>query len=209
MSRRPLGSFLAPSCGVTILSIFCGLGACLLAATGRAELAICGLMLAGLFDFLDGPVGRLLGMDETQIRFRTQLDMVADMANFGLAPAVILFHCGGFTSGVEIALLALFELAVALRLAFFGTFGFEMKEDSKRYTGLPCTFVALFLPVAYAATIPAVAIRETVLLVLVPILTVAMVSPVRIPKPAGIWLLIFPLCAAGLTVLFVYRAFAG
>lgn len=209
MSRRPLGSFLGPACGVTLLSILCGLAACLLAATGRVELAICALMLAGVFDLLDGPVSRLTGTDEIQERFGAQLDTVADMASFGLAPAVVLFLGAGFTSVAEIILLALFELAVAFRLAYFGAFGLEMGESRSFYTGLPCTFVALFLPLAYAATIPFEASRETVLHVLVPLLSVAMVSPFRIPKPTGIWLLIFPLCAAGLTVLFVYRAFAG
>ncbi|MDP7034719.1 MAG: CDP-alcohol phosphatidyltransferase family protein, partial [Planctomycetota bacterium] len=171
------------------------------------ELAICGLMLAGLFDFLDGPVARWLGVDEIQERFGSQLDMVADMSNFGLAPVVVLATAGGFSSVPEWILLFVFLLAVAFRLAYFGTFGLELGEVGPFYTGLPCTFVALFLPLVVAGTIPlGEKVQSWVLRGLVATLALAMVTPIRVPKPRGVWLLLFPLAALGMTAFFVGRA---
>jgi CDP-diacylglycerol--serine O-phosphatidyltransferase len=74
---------------LTTANLACGVGAVLLASHGQLTIA-CGLLfLAALFDVFDGLAARALGGGTPM---GAQLDSLADMVSFGLAPAVIVFH---------------------------------------------------------------------------------------------------------------------
>src|SRR3954470_21478073 len=84
---------------VTLLSIACGFGSIVMsvdnAHIGLAadyRLAAILLVAAGVFDALDGFVARATG---TSSDFGSQLDSIADVMNFGCAPAMLLY-CYGF-----------------------------------------------------------------------------------------------------------------
>ncbi|MFP4649036.1 MAG: CDP-diacylglycerol--serine O-phosphatidyltransferase [Halorhodospira sp.] len=104
---------------------------------GRAALAV---LVAMIFDGLDGRVARLTG---TQSAFGVQYDSLADMVSFGLAPSAVVFlwalgHPGATEdpwSNVGWLVAFLYVACAALRLARFNT---QSGVGDKRYfQGLP------------------------------------------------------------------------
>ncbi len=74
---------------LTLLGMCSGLTAIRFAIAGDWTLAVAAVVCAGLFDMLDGRAARILGADS---RFGAQLDSLADIVSFGVAPAIIMFH---------------------------------------------------------------------------------------------------------------------
>jgi len=79
---------------ITMAAVFCGFNAIRLSAKPGAERedfyrAAVLLMFAMLFDLLDGRVAR---MTKTQSAFGLQLDSLADMISFGVAPALLVYQ---------------------------------------------------------------------------------------------------------------------
>lgn len=79
---------------MTMAAIFCGFNAIRISAKTGAEQddflrAAVLLMFAMLFDLLDGRVAR---MTKTQSAFGLQLDSLADVISFGVAPALLVYQ---------------------------------------------------------------------------------------------------------------------
>lgn len=72
---------------LTASNMLCGVFAIILAFAGRIDIAPYFIFLAAILDFFDGFVARLL---KQQGELGKQLDSLADMISFGLAPGVIL-----------------------------------------------------------------------------------------------------------------------
>jgi CDP-diacylglycerol--serine O-phosphatidyltransferase len=73
---------------VTLLSVGAGLTAIRFAVEENFNLAIVAIVLAAALDGLDGRIARLM---KGTSRFGSELDSLADFANFGVAPALILY----------------------------------------------------------------------------------------------------------------------
>ncbi len=73
---------------ITCLNIFSGCVASLLAIEGYLYPAALLIILAAIFDFMDGLFARLLGAYSNMGK---ELDSLADMLSFGFAPATIAF----------------------------------------------------------------------------------------------------------------------
>lgn len=73
---------------LTAGNMLCGVLAILCALTSRPDLAVYLIFLGAIFDFLDGFVARKLKVDGEMGK---QLDSLADMVTFGVAPGVIMF----------------------------------------------------------------------------------------------------------------------
>jgi len=124
---------------LTMLALCCGLSAIRFALLEKWQEAVIAIVLASIFDVLDGRVARLFNIAS---KFGAELDSLADLTSFGVAPAFVLYlwtlKSGGGSLG-WIAVLA-FVACMALRLARFNT----MLEDhtapkwTKSYfTGVP------------------------------------------------------------------------
>ena len=72
----------------TSLNLISGVLAIILAITGQITWACGFIYLAGLFDFLDGFLARKLGVSG---ELGKQLDSLADMVTFGVAPGILVF----------------------------------------------------------------------------------------------------------------------
>lgn len=121
----------------TSANLFCGLLAVFetLGVAGESNLVwACQLILvAGLFDVLDGVVARLT---RTQSAFGLNFDSLADVVSFGVAPALIAYR----TISPVFPLLAkatcgLYVICCAMRLARFNIQA--MREEKRRFLGLP------------------------------------------------------------------------
>jgi len=108
---------------VTVLAICAGLTGIRLAFEHRFELAVAMVLLAALLDGIDGRIARLL---QGASKFGAQMDSLADIVNFGVAPALVLYAYlldGAGAFGWIAALI--FAVACGLRLARFNV----MLED--------------------------------------------------------------------------------
>ena len=72
---------------ITVLAIWAGLTGIRLAFEGRFELAVGMVLLAAFLDGIDGRIARLL---KATSKFGVQMDSLADIINFGVAPALVL-----------------------------------------------------------------------------------------------------------------------
>jgi len=140
---------------LTLLNLFCGCIAIVLIFNGSYINASIMLMVAAILDFSDGTVARLLG---ARSELGKQLDSLADVVSFGVAPAAILYVMMENTAwqsvGNTINILALpaFLIALfsALRLAIFNTDA----RQTDSFRGLPTPANGLFI-----ATIPFVQVH--------------------------------------------------
>lgn len=86
MTISPLKMFNVPNL-ITAGNMLCGVFAILLALAGRIDIAPYFIFLGAILDFLDGFFARILNQ---QGEFGKQLDSLADMITFGLAPGIIM-----------------------------------------------------------------------------------------------------------------------
>jgi CDP-diacylglycerol---serine O-phosphatidyltransferase len=134
--------FLLPNI-ITLSSIFCGFDSIRLSASATSEddyyRASLLLIFALLFDMLDGRVARLT---KTQSAFGLQIDSLADVISFGVAPALLVFKWSLYqrpTLGLVVSFL--FAGAGAVRLARFNVLsmgeGGKPSKPGKYIVGLP------------------------------------------------------------------------
>jgi CDP-diacylglycerol--serine O-phosphatidyltransferase len=102
---------------ITVLAICAGLTGVRLAFENRYELAVAMVLAAA---FLDGIDGRIARMMKATSKFGAQMDSLADIINFGVAPALVLyvFVLDQARSLGWIAAL-IYAIAAGLRLARF------------------------------------------------------------------------------------------
>jgi CDP-diacylglycerol--serine O-phosphatidyltransferase len=145
-ARLRRGIFLIPSL-FTVANLLCGYYASIAALVGgRDEFdhAAKALGIAILFDSLDGRIARMTG---TNTEFGVQLDSLADVVSFGIAPAILAyawgfrysFGAGGaFQQLGEFAWLSClaFLICSAWRLARFNVKGME-PGGNKNFVGMP------------------------------------------------------------------------
>jgi CDP-diacylglycerol--serine O-phosphatidyltransferase len=110
------GIYILPSlftCG----NMACGIISMIFSIRGYFTWAAWMLILAIVFDMLDGRVAR---MTKTTSEFGIQLDSLSDLISFGVAPAIMMYQLVLNTMGkLGIAIAVLFVLCSALRLAKF------------------------------------------------------------------------------------------
>ena len=112
------GVFIIPSL-LTVFNVFCGFYAIVAAINGRFYEAALAIIVAGFFDILDGRVARLMN---SASEFGVQLDSLADLISFGLAPSILIYMWVLKPFG-RLGWMAafLFVLCGVLRLARFNT----------------------------------------------------------------------------------------
>ncbi len=146
------GVYLLPSF-LTVGNLLCGYYAILACYKGGApelDQAAKAIGLAILFDSLDGRIARVTG---TNSEFGKQLDSLADMISFGVAPAFLAFVWGlqtitqsvGFPQHtVQIGWLVTlaFVICCAWRLARFNIQGMLPASGMRYFVGMPCPAAA-------------------------------------------------------------------
>jgi CDP-diacylglycerol--serine O-phosphatidyltransferase len=139
IKKRRRGIYLLPNL-ITTAALFAGFYGIVAATQDKFEQAAVAIFIAMILDGLDGRVAR---MTNTQTAFGAEYDSLADMASFGLAPALVMYEWSlsslvnvSFPLG-KLGWLAafLYVASGALRLARFNT---KASNTDKRYfQGLP------------------------------------------------------------------------
>ncbi|MDR3217753.1 MAG: CDP-diacylglycerol--serine O-phosphatidyltransferase [Dysgonamonadaceae bacterium] len=141
---------------ITCLNLFAGCLSCVMTLEyGNYTGAFLFILLAAVFDFLDGFAARLL---KAYSAIGAQLDSLADMVSFGLAPGFVVYSfLTTSTSGMEFGsslpyLAFLIPIFSALRLA---KFNIDTRQTSS-FLGLPVPANALF----WVALVPSISLAE-------------------------------------------------
>jgi CDP-diacylglycerol--serine O-phosphatidyltransferase len=119
---------------MTVTNLFLGFVAVLLVFDGRLITAAWLIIAAGVLDALDGKLARFIN---GQSDFGMELDSLADLLSFGVAPAVLLYKAYFQQLHVLGILLAFFPiLFCAVRLAKYNV-SVILPEEHLEFTGLP------------------------------------------------------------------------
>jgi CDP-diacylglycerol---serine O-phosphatidyltransferase len=113
---------------LTLLALCAGMTAVRYAMNGHFRAAVVAIMVAGVFDGLDGRIARLL---KSTSRFGAELDSLADFVSFGVAPAAVLYMWTMSALGsLGWAIVLFYAVCCALRLARFNT---QLAADQPSY----------------------------------------------------------------------------
>ncbi len=142
LHRKPglrKGAAILPSL-FTIGNLFLGFSAIIHALRYEFETAGQLIVVAVIFDMLDGRIARLTG---TTSDFGAQLDSLADIVSFGVAPALIAYQWGLATLQRSFLAAFFFVMCAAIRLARFNV---QRKVvDGRYFVGLPTPAAAGFI----------------------------------------------------------------
>ena len=190
---------------LTLLGLVAASACAILAMNDHLPYALVALMIAGVCDLFDGVLARRCNRSQAQAEFGGRLDTIVDVCSFGFAPMVLMYSAG-LRGILEVPLLVFFVTCVVWRLAFFDMVGLQSVGKQHYFIGLPVTYVAMFLPLAFLAGFWGEIFLRGCVTIMIVGLAVAMISTARIRKPSGVFYLLFP--ASGLVLMLVYIVFA-
>ncbi len=152
----------------TLGSLSLAMLAILLAMRGDVRPAALCLIGCVVFDGLDGPLARRLGVASS---FGAQMDSLVDMCAFGVAAPLVLYAslAGAVPGAVAAVACALVAGCAAIRLARFNV----TPRDDRFFTGVPTTAAAAVLACAVLLEVPLPPVAQ---LVGLSVLAFAMVS---------------------------------
>jgi CDP-diacylglycerol--serine O-phosphatidyltransferase len=125
---------------ITCLNLLSGTIAVIVGIEGNFLLSVYLVLLASLFDFMDGFAARLL---KAYSPMGKELDSLADLVSFGFAPAILLYKEYNLTQGVSVLTFMplLIIIASALRLAKFNI----DTQQSENFIGMPTPTNAIII----------------------------------------------------------------
>lgn len=199
----------------TLTSIFCGFYAITLCAGEASPSQLYQAALAIFFAiFFDGFDGRVARLTRTQSQFGVELDSLADVISFGVAPAMLVYKWALMPLGF-IGLFISFAFAAcgALRLARFNVLAQQSagRGASRFFVGLPTPLAAGMIvsmviahhgakggPLGGKAHIPIAVVVSVLALLMVSTVRYRSFKDVRLsPKSASVFMLI---CLGGVLV---------
>jgi CDP-diacylglycerol--serine O-phosphatidyltransferase len=132
---------------MTIANLFCGFYSILLTFAGEYKTAAIAIVIAAIFDQLDGRLARLT---RATSQFGAELDSLCDAVSFGMAPALLMYQWAMLPFG-RLGMMAafLFAACAVLRLARFNV---QVGVVEKNYfQGLPVPMAAGIVASAFLA----------------------------------------------------------
>lgn len=133
---------------ITLLNLLCGILSIYFGMMGEIQLAGMFIFVAAIFDFLDGFAARLLN---ARSAIGLQLDSLADMVSFGVAPGFIMLQMLSLSHGLPGAtsnstsyipfIAFVIPAFAALRLAIFNT----DEKQKNVFMGLPTPALGLLV----------------------------------------------------------------
>ncbi|AGX45021.1 CDP-diacylglycerol--serine O-phosphatidyltransferase [Clostridium saccharobutylicum] len=162
----------------TFINLSCGIISILSAMDNNLKAAGIFILLAGLVDRYDGRIARFLNVSSD---LGKELDSLADLVSFGVAPSILIYILFNLTyvgpNGlIGYIILLLFPICGAYRLARFNTAAFDGV-----FTGVPITIVGCFMAIfALFNLTPVVPVYITIILMIIG--SYLMVSNLKLKK---------------------------
>ena len=166
----------------TFINLSCGVISILSVLDEKYAMAGIFILLAGLVDRYDGRIARFLDVSSD---LGKELDSLADLVSFGVAPSIlvyILFNLESFGPKglLGYAVLLLFPICGAYRLARFNTAEFDGS-----FTGVPITIVGCFIAL-FSLLVIQLNLKMTILIYISVLLMIIgsylMVSTIKLKK---------------------------
>ena len=199
MARSP-ASCIHVSNTLTYVSLLMGIASIAAALSGSADAAGALIAAAAIADTFDGWFARRFARSLELASMGVQLDSLADAVTFGIAPVIvagILFRpAGGAGEWIWWGSAFVYAACALTRLGFYNVSHGEISG----FVGLPTPVAALFWSTLLLLNAGPVALSVVALTT-----SVAMIAPVRIPRPSGLGLAVFVLWPVGLILAHTAR----
>ena len=130
--------------GITLSNSMLGLLSIFASVKGYYTQASIFILIAVLMDFLDGKVARKLGRTTT---LGKELDSLADIISFGVAPAVL-----GFVQSANPIIIIPLVIFISCGIIRLAKFNVQLVKGA--YFGMPITMNGILFPVLYFAGVP-------------------------------------------------------
>lgn len=171
------GIYLLPN-ALTLCGMFLGFYAIIASFKGHFIHAAWAIVIANIFDGLDGWVARVT---HSTTKFGIELDSLSDLVAFGIAPAVLIYSSALSSFGrIGWAAVFLYVICGALRLARYNV---QMgSEEREAFSGLPIPGAAMVVAsfvLFYNDIWGRITGENYLILIMVFILSVLMVSTLR------------------------------
>jgi CDP-diacylglycerol---serine O-phosphatidyltransferase len=123
----------------TFGNLACGVLSLMMTFQGNFRLACIFIIIAGIFDRYDGRIARFLQVSSD---LGKELDSLADLVSFGVAPSILVFNAFNFHNFgiISYILVLIFPLSGAYRLARYNSSTFN-----NVFMGIPITIAGLFI----------------------------------------------------------------
>ena len=181
-----MGYFLAIPDAISLLNLAFGFIAILMVIGNHLTFASLCILVALVFDSVDGWVARKLERKD-YFGFGKNMDSLADVVSFGVAPAAILYSLSSGMSdwsGYLVTIVCLIVLVCGmLRLARYNVIADRIQY--KGFIGLPIPAAALILSTYYLSGL----FNITIACILMVFASYLMISTIRFPKFDNIYLL--------------------
>lgn len=163
---------------LTFANLSLGVLSILEVCKGQYVLGAVFVILAAFIDRYDGRIARHFNACS---ELGGELDSLADLVSFGVAPAILLHHKfgspeSGYYEALGIALLLLFVIAGSYRLGRY-----NVQKFDGDFRGLPITIAGFVLSI-YSLAVPSTRGSFIAAMILLPVLSLCMVSNVKLRK---------------------------
>ena len=130
---------------ITFLNLLCGVSSIIFSMNSMFREAALAILLAALFDYLDGKTASMLRM---KTDFGKELDSIADVVSFGVAPFVFGLSYIEYDAFLLISS-AFFVICGAARLARYNIMNYK-----QGFLGMPITMNSFIFPLIYFLALP-------------------------------------------------------
>ncbi|HUQ48973.1 MAG TPA: CDP-alcohol phosphatidyltransferase family protein [Gemmatimonadaceae bacterium] len=186
---------------LTYASLLAGLSVMIAASWYHSRsIAGMGIALIVVLDTFDGRFARRFVRTPVERQFGVQLDSLADAINSGIVPVVVTLSLlpamSISASAAWIAAAFIYVIGVVTRLGYYNI----THDEGQFFVGLPAPVAALI--VATMLLWPVASLSASILMSSAGL---AMISPMRIPRPSGFGLFLFVLWPVVVFAFHVYE----
>lgn len=172
-------SFIAISDIISLLNMCSGFLAIISSINNNLELAAILMIIAIIFDSIDGWVARKTNRKD-DLGFGKNIDSLSDAISFGVAPAIFLYSCINTTPYINQVIVIIVSLMIVicgvLRLTRYNVIA--DKIDTKDFIGFPIPGISFILATFYLTGL----FNPYVALILSIIVSLLMVCNIQYPK---------------------------
>ena len=179
LESTKIQSFFAISDGISLMNMLCGFISILLAINHNFELSAILMIIAIMFDSVDGWVARKINRND-KLKFGQNIDSLSDAISFGAAPAVFLYTISSTIHHNLSILPAIISLLIVacgvLRLTRYNAIADYIQTHD--FIGFPIPGIAIILATFYLSGL----FNIYIALILMTIVSLLMISNVTYPK---------------------------
>ena len=143
-------SFIAISDIISLLNMSSGFLSIISSINHNLELAAILMIIAIMFDSVDGWVARKINRQDT-LGFGKNIDSLSDIVSFGVAPAIFIYSCINTTPGIYQTIVIIVSLLIVicgvLRLTRYNVIADKLK--TKDFIGFPIPGISFALSTFY------------------------------------------------------------